>query len=68
MKALTAEQVASFHHDGFLYPIPTLAPDETAYFLAGVERLEAELGARSPRPISNGDRATPNGSPAPMPE
>ena len=44
MKALTAEQVASFHHNGFLYPIPALSPDETAYFLAGVDRLEAELG------------------------
>jgi non-haem Fe2+, alpha-ketoglutarate-dependent halogenase len=44
MKALTAEQVASFQDNGFLYPIPALSPDETAYFLAGVRRLEAELG------------------------
>jgi hypothetical protein len=51
MKALTAEQVAAFHHDGFLYPIPALAPDETAYFLAGVERLEAALGC----PIAEAD-------------
>jgi phytanoyl-CoA dioxygenase PhyH len=51
MKALTEEQVASFHHNGFLYPIPALAPDETAYFLAGVERLEAELG----RPVAEAD-------------
>jgi hypothetical protein len=51
MKALTAEQVASFHHHGFLYPIPALSPDETAYFLAGVERLEAELGC----PVAEAD-------------
>jgi hypothetical protein len=51
MKALTAEQVASFHHDGFLCPIPALTPDEAAYFLAGVERLEAELGC----PVAEAD-------------
>lgn len=51
MKALTAEQVASFHHNGFLYPIPALSPDETAYFLGGVERLEAELGC----PVAEAD-------------
>src|ERR1700743_1937175 len=46
MKALTAEQVASFHYNGFLYPIPALSPDEIAYFLAGLERLEIELGCQ----------------------
>jgi non-heme Fe2+,alpha-ketoglutarate-dependent halogenase len=51
MTALTAEQVASFHHHGFLYPIPALSPDETAYFRAGVERLEAELGC----PVAEAD-------------
>lgn len=44
MKVLREEQVASFRHDGFLYPIPALAPDEIAYFLAGLERLETALG------------------------
>ena len=51
MKALTEEQVASFRHNGFLFPIPALTPDETAYFLAGVERLEAELGC----PVAEAD-------------
>ncbi|HEU0215878.1 MAG TPA: phytanoyl-CoA dioxygenase family protein [Stellaceae bacterium] len=51
MKALTAEQVASFHHHGFLYPIPALSPEEIAYFLAGVDRLEAELGC----PVAEAD-------------
>ena len=45
MKALTAEQVASFHYDGFLYPIPALSPDEIAHCLAGLERLESALGS-----------------------
>ena len=51
MKALTAAQVASFHNDGFLYPIPALAADELAYFLVGVERLETELGC----PVAEAD-------------
>ncbi len=51
MKALTAEQVAAFHDNGFLYPISALTPDEVAYFLAGVERLEAELGC----PVAEAD-------------
>ncbi|MEJ0018871.1 MAG: phytanoyl-CoA dioxygenase family protein [Acetobacteraceae bacterium] len=44
MKALTREQVESYRYNGFLYPIPALTPDEIATYLAGVERLEAELG------------------------
>lgn len=51
MKALTAEQAASFRYNGFLYPIPALSVDEVAYFLAGVERLEAELGC----PVAEAD-------------
>jgi len=45
MKALTQAQVDSFHHNGFLFPLPALAPDEIAACLAGLERLETELGA-----------------------
>src|SRR3984957_7065877 len=45
MKALTAEQVAEFHYNGFLYPIPALTPQEVATCLAGVVRLETELGS-----------------------
>jgi ectoine hydroxylase-related dioxygenase (phytanoyl-CoA dioxygenase family) len=51
MKALTAEQVASFHYNGFLYPIPALSPDEIAHYLAGLERLESELGC----PVADAD-------------
>jgi non-heme Fe2+,alpha-ketoglutarate-dependent halogenase len=45
MKALTAEQAASFHHNGFLYPLPALAPAEIAACLSGLDRLERELGS-----------------------
>src|SRR3984957_18691559 len=45
MKALTAEQVAEFHYNGFVYPIPALTPQEVATCLAGVVRLETELGS-----------------------
>ena len=51
MKALTPEQVASFHYNGFLYPIPALSPEEIATYLAGVERLETELGS----PVADAD-------------
>ena len=51
MKALTAEQVASFHYNGFLYPISALNEPEIATCVAGVERLEAELGS----PIADAD-------------
>ncbi len=51
MKALTAEQVASFRHNGFLYPISALTPDEIATCVAGLERLEAELGS----PVADAD-------------
>jgi ectoine hydroxylase-related dioxygenase (phytanoyl-CoA dioxygenase family) len=45
MKALTEKQVASFHHNGFLYPIPALSSNEIATCLTGLERLEGELGS-----------------------
>jgi ectoine hydroxylase-related dioxygenase (phytanoyl-CoA dioxygenase family) len=45
MKALTKAQVDSFHYDGFLFPIPALTPDEVATCLAGLHRLESDLGS-----------------------
>ena len=51
MKALTQEQVDSFRHDGFLFPIPALTPDEVATCLAGLHRLEADLGS----PVAEAD-------------
>ena len=51
MKALTQEQVKSFRYNGFLFPIPALTPAEIATCLAGVQRLEAELGC----PVAEAD-------------
>jgi ectoine hydroxylase-related dioxygenase (phytanoyl-CoA dioxygenase family) len=51
MKALTQEQVASFRHNSFLFPLPALTPAEVQTFLSSVERLEAELGC----PIADAD-------------
>ena len=42
MKALTQEQVDSYRHNGFLFPIPALTPEEVA---AGLDRFERELGS-----------------------
>jgi non-heme Fe2+,alpha-ketoglutarate-dependent halogenase len=44
MKVLTKEQVEAFHHNGFLFPIPALNQGEVATCLAGLQRLESELG------------------------
>ncbi|HEV2186698.1 MAG TPA: phytanoyl-CoA dioxygenase family protein [Stellaceae bacterium] len=43
--------MASFYYNGFLYPIPALNEAEIATCVAGVERLEAELGS----PIADAD-------------
>jgi non-haem Fe2+, alpha-ketoglutarate-dependent halogenase len=45
MKALTQAQIDSYRYNGFLFPIPALTPDEIAVCLAGLERLETELGS-----------------------
>jgi len=44
MKALTPEQLAAYRDNGFLFPIPALTPSEVATCLAGLARLEADLG------------------------
>lgn len=46
MKALTERQVADYHRDGFLSPIPVLTRDEVAARMQDVERLEARIGSR----------------------
>jgi non-haem Fe2+, alpha-ketoglutarate-dependent halogenase len=51
MKALIPEQAASYRHNGFLYPIPALTPADIATCLAGLDRLESELGA----PVADAD-------------
>ena len=49
MKALTQQQVQSYRHDGFVYPIPALGADEAARCLADLERAEARLGSPLPK-------------------
>ena len=51
MKALTQAQVDSYRYNGFLFPVPALTPEEIATCLAGLERLETELGA----PVAEAD-------------
>ena len=51
MKALTQAQVDSFRHNGFLFPVPALTADEVATCLAGLQRLETELGC----PVAEAD-------------
>ncbi len=51
MKALTRSQVDSFRHNGFLFPIPALTPDEVTACLAGLQRLETDLGS----PVADAD-------------
>lgn len=51
MKALTQAQVDSYRYNGFLFPVPALTPEETVTCLAGLARLETELGA----PVAEAD-------------
>jgi non-haem Fe2+, alpha-ketoglutarate-dependent halogenase len=51
MKALTREQVDFYRHNGFLFPIPALTQDEIDIYLAGLARLEADLGC----PVADAD-------------
>ena len=51
MKALTQQQVDYYRQNGFVFPIPALSPDEIADCLAGLERLETELGS----PVADAD-------------
>jgi non-haem Fe2+, alpha-ketoglutarate-dependent halogenase len=51
MKALTPQQVAAYRYDGFLFPLPALTPEEVATCLAGLDRLERDLGA----PVAEAD-------------
>ena len=49
MKALTAAQVESYRHDGYLFPFPALGDPERAACLAGLERYEKWLGSTVPQ-------------------
>jgi hypothetical protein len=49
MKALTAAQVESYRHNGYLFPFPALTDPERAACLAGLERYETWLGSPVPQ-------------------
>src|SRR6185437_2976490 len=51
MKALTQQQVDYYRHNGFLFPILALDPSEVATCLAGLARLESDLGS----PVAEAD-------------
>jgi hypothetical protein len=45
MKALSRAQAESYRYNGFLFPVPALSPAEIAACLAGLDRLERDLGS-----------------------
>jgi hypothetical protein len=49
VKALTEQQLRDYRHDGFLFPLPGLAPEELAKSLDDLGRLEARLGSPLPQ-------------------
>jgi ectoine hydroxylase-related dioxygenase (phytanoyl-CoA dioxygenase family) len=51
MKVLTQQQVDYYHDNGFLFPIPALTGEEIATCLAGLARLESDLGG----PVAEAD-------------
>lgn len=48
-KALTPDQIDSFHRDGFLSPIRAITAEEAGDCLARVDRFEAETGEKASR-------------------
>ena len=51
MKALTEQQLRDYRTDGYLFPLPALAPQEAAAALEALERTEARLGS----PLNQGE-------------
>jgi hypothetical protein len=49
MKALSEQQVRSYRHDGFLFPVPALTSQEAAQCLEDLARAEARIGAPLPK-------------------
>ena len=53
-KVLTPNQIASYHRDGLLFPIPALNEAEIAHFCSCHDRLDRRLGGR-PNARQKGD-------------
>jgi ectoine hydroxylase-related dioxygenase (phytanoyl-CoA dioxygenase family) len=51
MKVFTEEQVRRYRHDGFIYPVPGLTPEQAAQAMTDLERVESRIGM----PISKAD-------------
>ncbi|HZT88818.1 MAG TPA: phytanoyl-CoA dioxygenase family protein [Stellaceae bacterium] len=49
---LSPRQIEQYQHNGFLYPLPALSPEEVQESLAGLARYEAWLGS----PVNAADR------------
>ena len=54
MKALSHEQADAYRCNGFPFPLLALTPEEIATCLAGLDRLEKELGS----PVADADLKT----------
>jgi non-haem Fe2+, alpha-ketoglutarate-dependent halogenase len=51
VRSLTQEQIDSYRYNGFLFPVAGLSEDEVATCLAGLQRLESDLGC----PVAEAD-------------
>ncbi|MBV9863194.1 MAG: phytanoyl-CoA dioxygenase family protein [Alphaproteobacteria bacterium] len=49
---LSSQQIEQYRHDGYLFPVPALSPDEVRACLAGLDRFEGWLG----KPLTEADR------------
>src|SRR5215813_13774085 len=45
-KVLTPDQVAKYHGDGLLFPLPALSREEVAHFRSSHDELDRQLGGR----------------------
>ncbi len=60
MKKLTQQQVERYRHDGFLFPMPALAADEAASYLALLDEIETHAGSSLSRKENGLWRSSPH--------
>ena len=53
LKVLTQAQLARYHHDGCLFPVPALSVPEASAYLKKIETFEAQHDGRWPRALSH---------------
>lgn len=49
MNVLTQEQLRDYRHDGYLFPLPALTPEQASQGLQALEKLEAGIGSPLPK-------------------